>query len=55
MEFQSVISSLIIYLIRIRKEMYKIFYNIFGVDNLLDAKCGILTRNEKYLLIQLLS
>ena len=61
MELESVtdiicaVSSLIMSLIRIRKEMYKNLYNIFVVDNLLDTKCDILTRNEKYLRIQLVS
>ena len=61
MEFESVIhiisavSSLIMSLIRIRKEMYKILYNIFVVDSLLDTKCDILTRNDKFLRIQLIS
>ena len=61
MELESVtdiacaVSSLIISLIRIRKEMYKILYNIFVVDSLLDTKCDILTRNETFLRIQLVS
>jgi hypothetical protein len=61
MDFESVIytiravSSLIMSLTRIRKEMYKNLYNIFVVDNLLDTKCHILTRNEKFLWIQLIS
>ena len=61
MEFESVIyiisavSSLIMSLIRIRKEMYKSLYNIFVVDNLIDTKCDILTRNERYLRIQLVT
>jgi hypothetical protein len=60
MDFESVIytisavSSLIMSLIRIRKEMYKILYIIFVVDNLLDTKCDILIRNEKFLQIQLI-
>jgi len=49
------VSSLIMSLIRILKEMHKNLYNIFAVDNLLDTKCDILTRNEKYLRIQLVS
>jgi len=32
-----------------------ILYNIFVVDNLLDTKFDILTRNEKFLRMQLLS
>jgi len=61
MEFERVIhiisavSSLIMSLIRIRKEMYKILYNIFVVDSLLDTKCDILTRNEEVLRIQSIS
>jgi len=51
----SAVSSLIMSLIRIRKEMYKVLYNIFVVDNLLDTKCYILTKNEKFLWIQLIS
>jgi len=49
------VSSLIMSLIRIRKEMYKNLYNIFAVNNLLDTKCDILTRNEKYLGTELVS
>jgi len=51
----SALSSLIMSLSRIRKEMYKILYNIVMVDNLLDTKCCILTSNEKFLRIQLIS
>jgi len=51
----SAVSSLIMSLIRIRKEMYKVLYNIFVVDNLLDTKCYILRNNEKFLRIQLIS
>jgi len=35
--------------------MYKILYNIFVVDNLLDTQCDILRRNENILQIQLIS
>ena len=61
MDFESVIytisavSSLVMSLIRIRKQMHKILYSIFVVDNLLDTKWHILTSNEKFLRIQLMS
>jgi hypothetical protein len=51
----SAVSNLITSLIRIRKEIYKILYNIFVVDNLLDTQCDILIRNEYILRIQLIS
>ena len=44
----SAVSSLIMSLIRIRKEMYKVLYNIFVVDNLLDTKYYILQKTRNF-------
>jgi hypothetical protein len=61
MKFESVIntisavSSLVMCLIRIRKDMYMMLYKIFVVDDLLGTKYDILEKNEKCLRIQIMS
>jgi hypothetical protein len=61
MVFESVIyrlsgvTNLAMSVTRIRKEMEKILYKMYVVDNLFDTTCDTLTSNQKCLLIQIVS